>query len=39
MPSVRDSLLNHFSSVCNRELERFDVNGDLPADLAALIKG
>jgi lipoate-protein ligase B len=39
MPLVRDSLLNHFSNVCNRELERFDVDGDLPAVLADLIKG
>ncbi|MDF7805862.1 lipoyl(octanoyl) transferase LipB [Pontiellaceae bacterium B12219] len=39
MPLVRDSLLNHFSSVCNRELERFEAEGDLPAELAALIKG
>jgi lipoate-protein ligase B len=33
LPSVRDSLLNHFSEVCNRDLERFDSHGDLPFDL------
>ncbi|WP_372808817.1 lipoyl(octanoyl) transferase LipB [Pontiella sp.] len=37
MPAVRDSLLNHFSSVCNRELERFDAAGALPHPLAELV--
>jgi hypothetical protein len=39
MSPVQDSLLNHFSTVCNRELERFEMGGDLPAELDALIKG
>ncbi len=38
MDQVRDSLLNHFSKVCNRDLERFDSEGELPADLAGLIR-
>ena len=38
MPAVRDSLLNHFSAVCNRELERFDSTGELPGALAALMQ-
>jgi len=37
MPVVRDSLLNHFSVVCNRELERFEADGDLPPVLDELI--
>jgi len=37
LPRVRDALLNHFSGVCNRELERFDADGELPADLVELI--
>jgi lipoate-protein ligase B len=37
MPAVRDSLLNHFSSVCNRELERFDSASELPSPLAELV--
>ncbi len=36
MPAVRDSMLNHFSDVCNRELERFDADGALPAELQKL---
>ncbi len=32
-PSVRDALLNHFSTVCDRELERFSSDGELPAAL------
>lgn len=36
MPAVRDSMLNHFSGVCNRELERFDADGALPAELQKL---
>jgi lipoate-protein ligase B len=38
MPAVRDSLLNHFSIVCNRELERFDADGEMPLDLKQLIR-
>jgi lipoate-protein ligase B len=38
MPKVRDSLLNHFSIVCNRELERFEADGGLPDELTALIR-
>jgi lipoate-protein ligase B len=38
MEQVRDSLLNHFSEVCSRDLERFDVDGDLPEELKALIR-
>jgi lipoate-protein ligase B len=37
MPSVRDSLLIHFSTICNRELESFDADGDLPEPLENLI--
>jgi lipoate-protein ligase B len=39
MPAVRDSLLNHFSTVCNRDLERFDSAGELPVHLAELMQG
>jgi lipoate-protein ligase B len=39
MKSVRDGLLNHFSTVCNRHLERFDSEGELPDTLAGLIRG
>ena len=39
MDQVRDSLLNHFSKVCNRDLERFDSEGELPAELAELVRG
>ncbi|MEE9368984.1 MAG: lipoyl(octanoyl) transferase LipB [Pontiella sp.] len=38
MPQVCDSLLNHFSNVCNRELERFDADGELPVELENLIR-
>lgn len=38
MDQVRDSLLNHFSEVCNRELERFDADGELPPALEKLIR-
>ena len=38
MPEVRDALLHHFSAVCNRELERFDADGELPAGLRRLIR-
>ena len=37
MDRVRDSLLNYFSKICCRSLERFDAGGDLPEVLAALI--
>lgn len=37
MPAVRDSILKHFSEVCNRELERLDVDGELPDPLKALL--
>lgn len=37
MPAVRDSILTHFSEVCNRELERLDVDGELPDPLKALL--
>jgi lipoate-protein ligase B len=33
MDRVRDSLLHHFSAVCNRELERFDAEGEMPEEL------
>ena len=39
MDQVRDSLLNHFSTVCNRDLERFSSEDRLPVDLAELITG
>lgn len=39
LPSVRDSLLNHFSRVCNRELQRFVSDGELPEVLSDLIAG
>lgn len=38
MDAVRDSLLNHFSSVCNRTLECFGATGEMPVDLGALIR-
>ncbi|QBG46304.1 hypothetical protein EGM51_02390 [Verrucomicrobia bacterium S94] len=38
MPAVGNSLLNHFSDVCNRKLERFNAGDVLPAELAELIK-
>ncbi|MEI6893020.1 MAG: lipoyl(octanoyl) transferase LipB [Pontiella sp.] len=37
MSAVRDSLLNHFSTVCNRELDRFDSESELPDVLRDLI--
>ncbi|MEN8254095.1 MAG: lipoyl(octanoyl) transferase LipB [Verrucomicrobiota bacterium] len=39
MDQVHDSLLNHFSMVCNRDLERFDADGEMPVELAELITG
>jgi len=38
MPVVRDSLLNYFSIVCNRDLDRFDADGELPGELRGLIR-
>jgi lipoate-protein ligase B len=38
MPAVGNSLLNHFSVVCNRKLDRFESDGELPVDLEALIR-
>ena len=38
MDLVRDSLLNHFSTICDRTLERFNADGEMPIDLAKLIK-
>jgi len=37
LESVRDSLLNHFSVVCGRELQRFHANGEMPSELLKLI--
>jgi len=39
MNQVRDSLLNHFSVVCNRDLERFNADGEMPPALQELIRG
>jgi len=39
MDQVRDALLNHFSVVCNRDLERFSSEDRLPVELAELITG
>ncbi len=39
MDQVRDSLLNHFSTICQRDLERFDADGEMPEALATLIHG
>ena len=38
MGPVGDSLLNHFSTVCNRSLEQFDIEDALPAELDVLIR-
>ena len=38
MTTVRVSLLNHFSTVCRRKLERFDADGEMPVDLETLIR-
>ena len=38
MPAVRDALLSHFTTVCNRELERFDAEGEMPPALRELIR-
>jgi lipoate-protein ligase B len=38
MDQVRDSLLNHFSSVCNRSLERFEADGEMPEALRELLR-
>jgi lipoate-protein ligase B len=37
MLPVRDALLNHFSTVCRRALERFDADGEMPPALRALL--
>jgi lipoate-protein ligase B len=37
MEQVCSSLLNHFSTVCHRTLERFDAEGEMPGDLSALL--
>jgi len=37
MDAVGDALLNHFSAVCQRDLDRFDADGELPAELVELI--
>lgn len=39
MDQVRDALLDHFSAVCNRKLERFDSGGSLPDALCSLLQG
>jgi lipoic acid synthetase len=39
MNEVRDSLLCHFADVCNRRLERFDAEGELPEKLGDLLAG
>lgn len=39
MASVQNSLLNHFSVVCNRELEQFSEEGRMPDMLNELIQG
>jgi len=38
MEQVGTSLLNHFSTVCHRKLERFDAEGEMPPDLEKLIR-
>lgn len=37
MERIRDSLLNHFSIICQRDLERFDADGEMPPELNPLI--
>ena len=39
MEQVSDALLNHFSTVCKRDLERFDADDEMPPVLQALIHG
>jgi lipoate-protein ligase B len=39
MERVRDALLDHFSAVCHRGLERFDADGDMPPALRELVRG
>ncbi len=39
MDQVCDSLLNHFSAICKRDLDRFDADGDMPGALEELIRG
>lgn len=38
MNQVCDSLLNHFSKICNRDLQRFEAGGEMPAELAEFIR-
>lgn len=38
MDQVQDSLLNHFSGVCRRELEQFKASGEMPGGLAELVR-
>lgn len=38
MENVRESLLNHFSTICSRELEHFDADGELPPALEELMR-
>lgn len=38
MDRVRDALLHQFSSVCRRELERFEATGEMPEALEQLIR-
>ena len=33
-----DTLLNHFSTICPRNLSRFNADGELPSDLASLLQ-
>ena len=39
MEQVRDSLLNHFSAVCNRSLGRFASDGPMPSELSEVLHG
>lgn len=39
MEQVGNSLLNHFSTVCHRKLDRFGSEDNLPVELAELIAG
>ncbi len=39
MEEVGETLLNHFSSICQRDLDRFDADGELPAELTELMEG
>ena len=39
MEQVRNSLLNHFSTICRRDRDCFDADGEMPEDLKQLIHG